>query len=68
MRPVSQGTSHASYSPPAILTFKKTRASDVSAVLGTASPTLDQCLRDVWLIVAKVMAKPPANYADILKA
>lgn len=68
MRPVNQGVGHASYSTPATLTFRKGRATDISAVLGTVSPTLEQCLRDVWLVVAKVMARPPANIAALNKA
>jgi 5-methylcytosine-specific restriction endonuclease McrA len=67
MRPVNKGGPN-SYSPPATLTFHKTAAADVSAVLGTTSPTLEQCLRDVWLVVAKVMAKPPANFSALNKA
>jgi 5-methylcytosine-specific restriction endonuclease McrA len=68
MRPVQQGSGHSKYAPPATLAFKGTRATDVSAVLNTSTPTLDECLRDVWLVVAKVMPTPPSNIAALEKA
>jgi hypothetical protein len=65
MRPVTKGVQPPEYQPPTNLRF---RSEAIAKVLKTTNPPLTRCLEKVWLVVAKVMANPPANYPDLVKA